>query len=114
MLKQPTLRSSHLRIWRTVVRIPRGKVASYGTVARLSGFPSQPRLAGYALHHLPPGTDIPWQRVINARGVISLPGGRGEEQRRLLEKEGIVFHRGRVDMTKYGWKGRGKKLKIEN
>lgn len=97
---------SYPRVWRTVERIPKGKVASYGTIARLSGFPDQPRLAGYALFNLPEGIDIPWQRVINARGEISLPGKRGDEQRRLLEAEGVVFKGNRVDMKRYGWKER--------
>jgi methylated-DNA-protein-cysteine methyltransferase-like protein len=90
-------------IWQTVERIPSGKVASYGSVAALSGFPRQARLAGYALHTLPPGTDIPWHRVINAQGKISLPGPTGRLQKQLLEAEGVVFRNGKVDMRKYGW-----------
>jgi len=85
------------------MKIPRGKVASYGTIARLSGYPRQPRMAGYALRNLPPGTDIPWQRVVNAQGKISLPGESGADQRRLLEKEGIVFLQGKIDMKRFGW-----------
>ena len=99
-------KDSYLRIWNAVERIPRGKVASYGTIARVSGLPGQARLAGYALHNLPPGTGIPWQRVINARGRISLPGRRGEEQECLLKREGIEFTRGVIDMVKFGWRPR--------
>jgi methylated-DNA-protein-cysteine methyltransferase-like protein len=102
-VKPRTGNSSYLRIWQTVLRIPRGKVASYGRIAALSGFPRQGRLAGYALHNLPGGTGIPWHRVINARGRISLPGKRGEEQGRLLREEGIVFTRGIIDMKKCEW-----------
>jgi methylated-DNA-protein-cysteine methyltransferase-like protein len=91
------------RIWRTVSRIPRGKVATYGTVARLSGLPSQARLVGYALHALPPGMEIPWQRVVNAEGRISLRGDTGHAQRLRLEEEGIVFTRGRIDLNLFGW-----------
>lgn len=105
-MKRTTSLEAYPRIWRTVARIPRGKVASYGTVARLSGFPTQPRMAGYALHSLPDGIDIPWHRVINSRGQISLPGERGFEQRRLLEREGILFVRKRIDMKRFGWKTR--------
>lgn len=105
-MKRTTSLEAYPRIWRTVARIPRGKVASYGTVARLSGFPTQPRMAGYALHSLPDGIDIPWHRVINSRGQISLPGERGVEQRRLLEREGILFVRKRIDMKRFGWKTR--------
>jgi len=103
MRRRSTL-EAYPRIWQTVARIPAGKVASYGTIARLSGFPTQPRIAGYALHRLPDGIDIPWHRVINSRGRISLPGERGAGQRRLLEKEGIVFSGIAVDMQRYGWK----------
>jgi methylated-DNA-protein-cysteine methyltransferase-like protein len=70
----------------------------------LSGFPTQPRIAGYALHKLPDGIDIPWHRVINAHGRISLTGKSGAEQRRLLEKEGILFVRNVVNMKLFGWR----------
>ena len=94
---------TYLRIWRTVMRIPRGRVASYGTVARLSGFPGAPRLAGYALHNIPPGADIPWHRVLNARGTISLPGRSGAEQERRLKAEGIPVRDRSVDLARFGW-----------
>ena len=105
-MKRSVSLDAYPRIWRTVSRIPRGKVASYGTIARLSGFPTQPRIAGYALHKLPDGIEIPWHRVINARGRISLPGKSGAEQRRLLEKEGILFVRDVINMKKFGWRGK--------
>ncbi len=111
-MKQRAEKDTYLRIWRTVIRIPKGKVASYGRIAALSGLPRQGRLAGYALHNLPGGTGIPWHRVINARGKISLPGKRGEEQERLLREEGIVFARGVIDMEKCGWRpGSGSRRK---
>ncbi|HUI10089.1 MAG TPA: MGMT family protein [Bacteroidota bacterium] len=97
---------TYLRIWRTVTKIPRGRVSSYGTVARLSGFPGAPRLAGYALHNLPPGSDIPWHRVLNARGMISLPGRRGAEQERLLMSEGVAVRDRCVDLAMFAWPGR--------
>ena len=103
-MKHRAEKDTYLRIWRTVERIPRGKVASYGTIAMLSGFPRQGRLAGYALHNLPGGTGIPWHRVINAKGKISIPGKRGEEQERLLREEGIAFTRGIIDMGKCEWR----------
>jgi methylated-DNA-protein-cysteine methyltransferase-like protein len=104
--RTPVLHASYLRIWRTVSRIPRGRVSSYGVVAKTSGFPHQPRLVGYALHNIPPGVEIPWQRVINARGMISLPGESGAQQKRLLEKEGVLFVSGKVNMKVFGWSGR--------
>ena len=91
-------------IWETVKQIPRGKVATYGEVAKLSGLPGQQRLVGYALHNLPANSTVPWQRVINARGRISLPRRTGgyRRQKKLLEKEGIVFKNDVVDLDVYG------------
>ncbi len=104
--RRPTSRplsSAYLRIWNVTRRIPRGKVSTYGAIARLAGFRGQARLGGYALHNLPPGADIPWQRVINARGMVSLPGIAGTRQRALLEKEGVAFRGNRVDLSRFGW-----------
>jgi methylated-DNA-protein-cysteine methyltransferase related protein len=97
--------SSHAAIFRTVRRIPKGKVATYGEVAELSGLFGQARLVGYALHSLPEGSDVPWHRVINAAGKISLSDrdGKYEEQKALLKKEGIVFLRETIDRSQFGW-----------
>jgi methylated-DNA-protein-cysteine methyltransferase-like protein len=89
------------RIYRCVRDIPPGRVAAYGTVGALVGCPA--RVVGYALHHLRhvARADVPWQRVINVRGTIST---YGNEQRHLLEAEGVVFdEQGRVDFSKFGW-----------
>jgi len=98
--------STHERIWSVVRRIPRGRVATYGQVASMAGFPSQPRLAGYALHALRAHSPVPWHRVVNARGRISLPAidGQYELQRAMLEAEGIVFYEERIDLARQGWK----------
>ena len=108
MIRDDSLSETHQRIWRTVSRIPKGKVATYGLVARWSGLPRRARLVGTALRHVPPGVDLPWHRVINAQGRISLPktGGAHERQRSLLVREGVLFVNGRVNLRKYGWKGR--------
>lgn len=99
--------SLHLRIHRLVSRIPRGRVATYGQVARLAGLPGQARLVGYALHALPAGTSVPWQRVVNAQGAISTPPGHDALQRRLLEGEGIRFDaRGRIPLASFQWRPR--------
>jgi methylated-DNA-protein-cysteine methyltransferase related protein len=95
-------------IWKIVRRIPRGKVATYGGIARLCGFPRHARLVGYALHNLPHGADIPWHRVINSQGRISLPRSGALRQMALLEGEGVVFLRGRVPLHVYEWKGKRK------
>ena len=95
----------HQRIHQTVSRIPRGRVATYGQIARLAGLPGQARLVGYAMHALPTGSDIPWQRVVNAKGEISIPGDNGTWQRRLLEREGVRFDaKGRIALTTYQWR----------
>lgn len=85
-------------------RIPEGRVATYGQVAALAGLPGHARQVGYALAALPEGTDIPWQRVINARGEVSLRAETAWEgyQRHLLKEEGVVFDaRGRVDLRRF-------------
>lgn len=97
------------RIYRAVRRIPRGRVAAYGLIAQLAGLPGQPRRVGYALSALDEGHNVPWHRVVNAKGEISarsLP--RYEQvQRQLLEAEGVVFDdRGRIDLGRFGWKPR--------
>ena len=91
-------------IWETVRQIPKGKVAAYGDVAILSGFPGQQRLVGYALHNLPRNSGVPWQRVINAQGKISLPKKSGDyaRQKKLLENEGVIFIKDKVDLEKFG------------
>ncbi len=94
------------RIFRVVEQIPSGRVATYGQVAALAGYPGQARQVGYALHSLPEGTEVPWQRVINARGEVSprSEGGWEHYQRHLLEEEGIVFgDSGRIDLGVYRW-----------
>jgi len=95
------------RVYDVVRRIPRGKVATYGQVARLAGLGGDARQVGYALHALPPRSRVPWQRVINSRGGISLgPSGGGDvTQRLMLEKEGVRFNAaGRTDLERFGWK----------
>ncbi len=94
---------SYPRIWEAVRSIPRGRVATYGQIAAFVNRPGHARLVGYALHNLPDGVEIPWHRVVNARGAISLPGDGGRSQRELLTHEGIVFEKNRVDLRHYGW-----------
>lgn len=97
--------SSFARIARVVRRVPRGRVATYGQVARLAGLPRGARQVGYALHALPSGSVVPWHRVINAGGRISLPPEAGGiEQRLRLLAEGItVTEAGRVSLARYQW-----------
>ena len=97
--------SSYEMIWEIVRQIPEGKVATYGEVASESGFPGQARLVGYALHSLPPHTEVPWQRVINSQGRISFPRGSSahRRQRRLLTGEGVIFQGDTIDLERFGW-----------
>src|SRR5262245_7643542 len=89
------------RIWKQVAAIPRGQVASYGGIARRAGAPRRARLVGHALKVAPDSLKLPWHRVLNAQGRISLPAGSKAHrlQRRLLEAEGVQFRNGRVDLS---------------
>ncbi|SEA31147.1 O(6)-alkylguanine repair protein YbaZ [Microbulbifer marinus] len=84
--------------------VPRGRVITYGDLAEMAGYPRAARLAGQTLRKLPRDTKLPWHRVINAQGRISLPEPGAQRQREKLEKEGVAFLRGRVDMRKYRWR----------
>ena len=96
--------------YRVVRRIPKGRVATYGQVADLAGYPRHARQVGYALHALRGAAKkIPWQRVINARGEVSQRSSPDGDrlQRALLESEGVVFGaNGRIDLERYGWRPR--------
>jgi len=96
---------SYDRIYAAVRRVPKGCVATYGQIAAVAGLPGHARQVGYALHALKSSTSVPWQRVINAKGMISLgPMRGGVSQRLLLENEGVKFDvAGRVSLRKFGW-----------
>lgn len=94
------------RIWQVISLIPPGRVATYGEVARQAGLPRGARRVGRALRGLPEDTRIPWHRVINAQGRISLPQGSASQytQRERLEAEGVVFRPNKsVDLRRFGW-----------
>jgi methylated-DNA-protein-cysteine methyltransferase-like protein len=100
-------RSTYERIYAVVRRIPRGRVATYGQVARLAGLANGARQVGYALHALREGTTVPWFRVLNARGASSLRDGHDVTQRLLLEREGVRFDAGgSVSLGLHGWRPR--------
>ena len=93
------------RIYTLVMGVPRGKVATYGQIAKLAGCSA--RQAGYAMAVAPTDT-VPWHRVINSRGQISIrsDGLIDAEQQRLLDNEGIQFDsKGRVDLIRFQWQG---------
>jgi methylated-DNA-protein-cysteine methyltransferase-like protein len=96
-------------IYSVVEQVPRGRVATYGQIAELAGIPRQPRRIGYALSALPPDSAVPWHRVINAKGEISMRARPGAEniQRKLLKREGVAFDRsGRIDLERFRWRPR--------
>jgi methylated-DNA-protein-cysteine methyltransferase-like protein len=91
-------------IWRHVRKIPYGKVATYGQIARIAGIEGHARFVGYALHGLPNNSGIPWHRVINSQGRISLSGMAARRQRRLLENENVEFSpAGKVNLKTFQW-----------
>lgn len=85
-------------IWDVVARIPRGRVSTYGDVARAAGLPGRARLAGYALRHMPDGLELPWHRVVGAGGkIVFRPTSREfREQSRRLRGESVAVQNGRV------------------
>jgi methylated-DNA-protein-cysteine methyltransferase-like protein len=91
--------------------IPRGRVASYGQIAALAGFPAAARQVVRLLHSLSAKEGLPWHRVVNSRGTISLTGQDYELQRGLLEREGIEFGLyDRIDLKRYLWRPKDIKL----
>jgi methylated-DNA-protein-cysteine methyltransferase-like protein len=100
--------TTYAQYWAVVRRIPRGRVATYGQVALLAGLPGRARQAGYALAALPDESDVPWHRVVNARGEVSRRAGGsafGTIQRVLLEAEGVAFDAsGRIPLERYRWR----------
>lgn len=102
---------NYSRIYKVIARIPRGRVATYGQIAQLAGLGKHARQVGYALSATPDDIDIPWHRVINAKGEVSARSDPffdgAKEQRRLLEREGVEFdRRGRMDLERFQWRPR--------
>ena len=98
---QPTAANMFTVMRDVVARIPRGKVATYGQVAELAGFPGAARQAAWALHA---SRGLPWHRVLAAGGRIALPGHHGLDQRLRLEAEGVTFRGQKVRMDLHAWK----------
>lgn len=97
--------SFHKRVIETIKIIPRGRVATYGRIAAMAGNPRAARQVVRALHSSSDKENLPWHRVINSKGKISLRPGSGYElQRALLEGEGITFGlQDIIDLNKYQW-----------
>ncbi|TYK64317.1 MGMT family protein [Colwellia echini] len=101
--------NSYEAIWETVQLIPQGKVACYGQIADLAGWPGRARLIGKALSKVPDigwkGKPVPWHRVINSQGKISFPAGseQFEQQRNHLQDEQVVVIGSRVKLKDFQW-----------
>ena len=95
------------KVWKVVCDIPPGHVLTYGEVARLSGMPRAARRVSQAMSWAPRSMDVPWHRVINAQGKISIPEDSmwHRKQKELLQDEGVVFLNGKVDLKKFGYQG---------
>ena len=96
-----------MKVYKITAAIPSGKVATYGQLAAILGIPMAARAVGTALRNTPPGLDIPCHRVVNKSGAMATVGafGSAENQRRLLEEEGIGFKsNGTIDMKRHLWK----------
>lgn len=94
-------------VWKVVSEIPRGHVLTYGEVARLSGNAGAARRVSQALWRAPRGLKLPWHRVINSQGKISFPEDSGgwKQQKDLLENEGVIFLKGRINLDRFGYRG---------
>ncbi|WP_275722500.1 DNA base-flipping protein [Vibrio furnissii] len=92
------------QIFAVIHQIPHGKVSTYGEIARMAGYPGYARHVGKALGNLPKDSKLPWFRVINSKGEISLTGPDWDRQRERLVAEGIaVSAEGRIALKKYKW-----------
>lgn len=98
-------KSFYQRIIDIIKRIPEGKVATYGQIAQYAGNPRAARQVAYILHSSSEKENLPWHRVINSKGGISLKHRRGYElQKQLLKKEGVVFDEdGCIDLKRFQW-----------
>ncbi|MEH0741539.1 MGMT family protein [Vibrio cholerae] len=92
------------QIFAVIHQIPCGKVSTYGEIAKMAGYPGYARQVGRALGQLPEGSSLPWFRVINSQGKLSLKGKAFERQKNALVEEGIeVSPEGRVRLARYRW-----------
>ncbi|OAN18552.1 hypothetical protein A3K86_06600 [Photobacterium jeanii] len=92
------------QIYSVVYQIPHGKVATYGDIAQMAGFPRYARQVGKLMASLPKDTQLPWHRVINAKGCISLTGEGLIRQRERLQAEGIeISEAGKLSLRRYRW-----------
>jgi methylated-DNA-protein-cysteine methyltransferase-like protein len=104
-----TSSDTYRRIYAVVRRVPRGRVATYGQIAALARLPRHARLVGYALNVLPAGSDVPWHRIVNAKGRVSPRAnalGHEDLQAQLLRREGVRMSDGAIPLDRFQWRPR--------
>ncbi len=104
------------KIWKTVSKVPAGKVSSYGFVADLAGLPGRARLVGAVLQYAPQEMSVPWFRILKSNGQLAFQAGskKAELQTGLLQEEGVVVMSNRVKMKQFGWTpGLGELMELE-
>lgn len=106
------MKAFHAAVYRLVARIPKGQVATYGQIAALLGYPRAARAVGQAMKQVP--AHLPWHRVVNAQGGISLRGNVAGmlTQRLRLEGEGVPVRRGRIRLRAHRWPGPGRTRRL--
>jgi methylated-DNA-protein-cysteine methyltransferase related protein len=102
-MTEPSPQSQEMReaILLVINGIPKGKVAAYGQIATMAGFPGRARLVGHILRNIPNNTNLPWHRVVNSQGKLSLDGERGQDQARRLRAEGVEFKNDKLTRTQF-------------
>jgi len=91
------------QVYRLVKKIPRGRVTTYGDLARELRLPGGARVAGYAMASCPGGSGIPWHRVVGAGGRLLIAEPHASLQRKLLESEGVAVDGRKIDMKRHAW-----------
>ena len=106
-IKKPADANWYKEVWKVVSEIPMGHVLTYGEVARLSGLPRAARRVSQALRRAPADMKLPWHRVINSQGKISFPEDSigWKKQKDILEGEGVVFLKGKINLEQFGYRG---------
>jgi len=104
------------KIWKTVCKVPRGKVSSYGFIADLSGLPGRARLVGKVMQYAPDEMKVPWYRILRSNGQLAFAAGseQAEKQKGLLQEEGVIVLNNRVKLKDFGWyPGLGELMELE-
>ena len=103
--RSPAADTRREAVWQVLAAIPPGRVTSYGRVAQLAGLGRGARLVGRWLGQLPDDSTLPWHRVLNSQGQLSLPANHpaAEEQFQRLQAEGVIIRNRRVSMARFGW-----------